>query len=71
MPIYEFKCRNCRKVFQDLFPSAEVDVKAIVCPECGEKQVDKLFSVFASEVKSSGAEMPAAACGPHCACHPA
>lgn len=72
MPIYEFKCRKCKTTFQDLFSSSVIDVDAVVCPKCGERQADKLLSVFASDVKSSDQEtMPAAACGPHCACHPA
>ncbi|MDR4503763.1 MAG: zinc ribbon domain-containing protein [Candidatus Scalindua sp.] len=44
MPLYEYRCKKCDKSFEILHKSNE---KA-VCPECGGKSMEKLFSVFAS-----------------------
>ena len=44
MPLYEYRCKKCDKNFEILQKSNE---KA-VCPECGGKSMEKLFSVFAS-----------------------
>ncbi|PKN70581.1 MAG: FmdB family transcriptional regulator [Deltaproteobacteria bacterium HGW-Deltaproteobacteria-10] len=46
MPIFEFKCKKCKTVFEELIFSA-ADEKKTVCPKCGSKKSDKLMSVFA------------------------
>jgi len=46
MPIYEYRCTECREKFEKLvFSSSENDVK---CPNCGSKQTEKLMSMFSS-----------------------
>ncbi len=41
MPIYEFFCRQCGKVFEKLVFGVDAPV---ACPECGSLQVEKLLS---------------------------
>ena len=44
MPIYEFECRSCGKVFETLVLSKSEEV---MCPSCGGKNLDKLISICA------------------------
>ena len=50
MPIYEYACRDCEKVFEARL--ARSDSPAPACPHCGAKRPNKLLSAFA--VASSG-----------------
>jgi len=45
MPIYEFQCRQCEKVFEVLFFSISEN-REVLCPDCNSDQVEKLMSVF-------------------------
>lgn len=57
MPIYEFACPKCRKIFN--FFSQRVSPKhPPTCPKCGNKKMEKQMSSFAL---TSGAKEPAAA----------
>ncbi|MGI6162645.1 MAG: FmdB family zinc ribbon protein [Bacillota bacterium] len=47
MPIFEYKCRQCNKVFEFLVRGKEVPV----CPECGSVELTKLLSMFNSNVR--------------------
>jgi putative FmdB family regulatory protein len=49
MPIYEFKCRKCKKTFDVLFRSRDEKV-AVVCPECKSTRTQKLMSAFAGKI---------------------
>ncbi|NPB09132.1 MAG: zinc ribbon domain-containing protein [Thermodesulfobacteria bacterium] len=51
MPIYEFLCKDCRSIFEQLCFSSR-DVETVRCPRCGSKKVSKLLSTFSS--RSSG-----------------
>ncbi len=48
MPIFEFDCRKCGKVFEELLSLAELEAGAVACPECGAAQVERRLSSFAS-----------------------
>jgi putative FmdB family regulatory protein len=48
MPVYEFECKKCRKVFEVGMSIVEVMEKNVVCPDCGEKDVVQLFSSFSA-----------------------
>jgi putative FmdB family regulatory protein len=50
MPIYEFKCKNCGEVFEELVLGKE---DGISCHKCGSKKVEKLMSAVA--LKCEGA----------------
>jgi putative FmdB family regulatory protein len=41
MPIYEYRCRDCRTTFEQLVGTDS----AVTCPSCRSSSLDKLFSV--------------------------
>ena len=48
MPIYEYHCSECKKDVSILFLSfSEADEKEPVCPECGNKKIERLLSSVA------------------------
>ena len=51
MPLYEYKCKKCKKNSEILQRNNE----KVVCPECGGKSLEKQFSVFASGSLSDSA----------------
>ncbi|HHY11000.1 MAG TPA: zinc ribbon domain-containing protein [Firmicutes bacterium] len=57
MPIFEYKCRHCGKVFEYLIRQNEVPV----CPECSSRDLTKLLSMFSSNVKT-GSRGPSSSC---------
>jgi putative FmdB family regulatory protein len=46
MPIYEFACPKCRKIFSFLSKRMNPD-RLPVCPKCGSKKMQKQISQFA------------------------
>jgi putative FmdB family regulatory protein len=46
MPIFEFRCKKCKNIFEELIFSS-ADQKKIACPKCGSQRSEKLMSVFA------------------------
>jgi putative FmdB family regulatory protein len=46
MPIYEFACPNCRKIFSFLSKRLKPEHPP-VCPKCGNLKMEKQFSRFA------------------------
>src|SRR5215510_10241242 len=46
MPIYEFACPKCRKIFSFLSKRLNPD-RLPVCPKCGNSQMEKQISAFA------------------------
>ena len=60
MPIYEYRCRDCDNLFQKLQPmSASAD--GLVCPKCGNPDVERQVSAFAS-TSTGGLLGPPAGC---------
>ena len=57
MPIYEFACPKCRKIFSFLSKRLNPDHLPI-CPKCGHKKLEKQMSSFAltSGAKESSGE---------------
>ncbi|MFN3406762.1 MAG: FmdB family zinc ribbon protein [Caldimicrobium sp.] len=47
MPIYEFKCENCGKLFEALCFTKE-DEEMVKCPYCGSSKVKKEYSTFST-----------------------
>ncbi len=47
MPIYEFRCEDCGKIFEALCITKE-DEKQVKCPYCASKKVRKEYSTFAT-----------------------
>jgi putative FmdB family regulatory protein len=56
MPIYEFACPRCRKIFSFLSKRLAPD-RLPVCPQCGNKKMSKQISRFAL---SKGVKEPSA-----------
>jgi len=59
MPIYEFACPTCRKIFSFLSKRVNPD-RPPACPKCGNKKMSKQVSRFAM---SRGLKEPAAKSG--------
>lgn len=53
MPIYEFQCRHCRHVFEELVRMG-TSGEGIHCPVCAGDQVLKLMSTFYGRSGSAG-----------------
>ena len=48
MPIFEFRCNQCRKGFEQIvFLRADMSSDALVCPHCGSTEATRLPSRFA------------------------
>jgi putative FmdB family regulatory protein len=52
MPLYEYRCNACGHLFEKIqkFSDPPIDV----CPNCGEKNVEKLLSSPAIQFKGTG-----------------
>lgn len=50
MPIYDFKCRGCGHVFDELL---KVGATPESCPSCGGNDLERLFSFPAVSTESS------------------
>lgn len=69
MPIYEYQCRPCRRVFEVLVRSQK-DEENAVCPDCKSSQVDRQLSVFAARGGESSGDQTVPGpmnCGQMCA----
>lgn len=64
MPLYEYRCRGCEKVFEVL-QSTGATARGLECPECGGRAHDKLLSVFAP-AKGNGASPSMSSVGEPC-----
>ena len=53
MPIYEFVCKECGTLFEEMRLSSSA-FNDIACPKCGTAKVEKAFSTFAPSVPSGG-----------------
>jgi putative FmdB family regulatory protein len=47
MPVYQYKCKSCGKVFEITCHLSEREELA-ACPDCGSKDVQQVFSTFTS-----------------------
>ncbi len=54
MPIYEYECKNCKKISEILVFSS-VEPK---CPKCGSKELKKLISATSSMTGQPRMSMP-------------
>ncbi len=58
MPIYEYRCRQCRRRFTKFFRSFTAVAELVDCPHCGATAVDRLLSRVVVR-RSAGREEPA------------
>ncbi|MBW6485995.1 MAG: zinc ribbon domain-containing protein [Syntrophobacterales bacterium] len=54
VPIHEFKCRKCGKIFEYLCMRSD-DRDHAVCPDCGHKKTDIQLSAFSCSGSGSAA----------------
>jgi putative FmdB family regulatory protein len=62
MPLYEYECRSCDHVFEELVSRDEV----VECPRCHGKKLEKLFSVPAKPAANISSSSGACGEGPPC-----
>jgi putative FmdB family regulatory protein len=65
MPIYEFRCKNCKKVFEVLFRSSD-EILKVCCPGCRSEKTEKLLSVFGSRVEKGTPSSDVPPCAATC-----
>jgi len=53
MPVYEYKCSECKTKFDVFHKSISVEEK-IICPKCGSQDNKKLLSAFSASINSAG-----------------
>jgi len=58
MPIYEYQCRKCGRIFEKI-QKVDEGGNSLKCPFCGEQKPEKILSSFCS---SRGSE-PSSSCG--------
>ena len=44
MPMYDYRCKNCDEVFEELVFTSETPDEDIICPKCGENKSERLLS---------------------------
>ena len=54
MPIYEYRCKNCNHLFEELVFSSLSSDEDIICPKCGKNNAEKMMSAFSSSAAGSG-----------------
>ena len=68
MPIYEYVCMHCEEHFEELVRNGEL----VSCPECDSANVQKQFSVFATQAagqeQALGGGGGGGCCGGSCGC---
>ena len=60
MPIYEYRCEGCGKVFEKIQRSDQSG-EAVTCPSCGGTKTEKVLSSFSC---SKGSAERGSSCGP-------
>ncbi|MAI35167.1 MAG: zinc ribbon domain-containing protein [Rubripirellula sp.] len=63
MPLYEFECKSCDSLVEVLVRSAS-EIKA--CPDCGEANLQRVFSVPSSHTTATKSSLPMAGGGDSC-----
>ncbi len=54
MPVYEYRCRECKKTFEVVQTITKHDPKSIRCPKCEGRNVERHWSsVFVETSKKS------------------
>ncbi|MBK6735097.1 MAG: zinc ribbon domain-containing protein [bacterium] len=63
MPLYEFTCTKCGKVFEELLSLAELEAGDLECPTCGAREVTRDLSTFATSGGEGGGGCRGGGCG--------
>jgi len=46
MPVYDYRCQNCKKKFTLTMTVSEHDKSKVACPKCGSKKVEQQYGAF-------------------------
>ncbi len=46
MPLYEYRCQECRKVFSLRLHIIEHEKKRPKCPKCSSRKLEQVYSPF-------------------------
>lgn len=60
MPIYEYKCRDCKALFEIITTSADQQNKPVKCKECNSPNTGKIISSSSFRL-NKGPAIPAGA----------
>lgn len=63
MPVYAFRCRECGLEFEELVPRMG---QTAPCPQCGQKDVERLLSVPAAHRGAATQTAPRCQAAPEC-----
>jgi putative FmdB family regulatory protein len=64
MPIYEYACTPCGKVFEELI-IRKADEAEVACPACKSRKIARVMSrTSAARPSGGGGGGPAPSCGP-------
>ena len=44
MPMYDYRCKNCDEVFEELVFTSDTPDEEIECPKCGKNKSERLLS---------------------------
>jgi len=55
MPIYEYRCAECRTTFEKLRPMSQANA-AVSCTHCGSADTSRAISLFAAISKGNNGE---------------
>lgn len=60
MPIYEYRCQECKALFETIVTSTEA-AKEAACPKCGSGAVKKTISASSFRISSGSSSIPSGA----------
>ncbi|HIJ78206.1 MAG: zinc ribbon domain-containing protein [Desulfobulbaceae bacterium] len=60
MPIYEFRCQECKNPFEALVTSSAA-ISEVSCPKCNSKNIKKTISAASFKISSGNSSIPAGA----------
>ncbi len=60
MPIYEYRCQECKALFETIVTSTETAREAI-CPKCGSSTAKKTISASSFRISSGSSSIPSGA----------
>ena len=65
MPMFDYHCKDCDNVYDELVQSCEVPDDEIFCPECGKNQSERLISApsISTDTAASGTSFNTSSCG--------
>jgi len=53
MPFYDFKCKKCGSKFNVMATMAEKENKLIPCPNCGDRDLERIYDTMNLSVGSA------------------